>query len=690
METAGLSESAIAGNYQQNMTRAEFTSVLVNVFDAVGGDADASGVAARFTDISGADEEKINKAYAARLITGLSSTSFAPDMPLTREQAAVLLINFANRIDLIYAEPDESPRFVDASDISGWARQSVSVCVKNRFMVGVSGDEFAPKALLTREQGLTLLYNIVNKGLLSPAREQASGGALRRGADFTLYGAKAYFIAVENGKSALYAIATGQAGSKPTKIADAYGLTERDGYIYTILSENGVHGDLAKIDAATGETSRLEKIRGKSSFAVEGKYVYCTNYMSPITRMKTDGSEKTEIARTENAENVFISGDWLYFTQNGVKRVRLADGSVETVCAIDGVTDFIVYGGKIYMLVAANDPERKTESLTDLYVTADQSSGAAVKIAERVGFIYSCARGVYAYGGEPHDTNAVYRADGERLVKLEGSSLDILTFNNASNLHFSDDGKLYYSVYKPNTSSEFFDYQYYMYTNVIDLKTDKTTAIDGGHMYIHCSDEAAYAAPNQQYRLSEKAEPKEAATVKKAESILALIIKPTMSDVEKAKAIHDYIILNCVYDIDSIDTAGEYSFTYLFYTNRFNPAYFNINRFDDAHTAYGALINGLAMCGGYTKAAWLLLSMCDIENYSLSGTAEQPGYDAASHTWNIVKLGNAYRHIDVTWDDPMPDRPGKTSEEYFNVDSDFILRSHTLDEESKALMAALG
>ena len=61
-----------------------------------------------------------------------------------------------------------------------------------------------------------------------------------------------------------------------------------------------------------------------------------------------------------------------------------------------------------------------------------------------------------------------------------------------------------------------------------------------------------------------------------------------------------------------------------------------------AHSAYGALVDGFAVCDGYAKAYKYLLDLCGIESSVLSSYV---------HAWNIVRLGGSYYETDVTWDD---------------------------------------
>ena len=46
------------------------------------------------------------------------------------------------------------------------------------------------------------------------------------------------------------------------------------------------------------------------------------------------------------------------------------------------------------------------------------------------------------------------------------------------------------------------------------------------------------------------------------------------------------------------------------------------------------------------------------------------------HAWVLVKLDHAWYHIDVTWDDPLPDRKGKFAINIFSVGSPISTRSY--------------
>ena len=123
-------------------------------------------------------------------------------------------------------------------------------------------------------------------------------------------------------------------------------------------------------------------------------------------------------------------------------------------------------------------------------------------------------------------------------------------------------------------------------------------------------------------------------------------VYPGMSDLQKALALHDYLTQHIAYDYADYmaGTVGE-----------------------KAYTAYGALVEGKAVCEGYAKAYQLLLDRCGIDAVMVSSLA-------MNHGWNLVKLEGSWYHVDVTWDDPVPDTPGKANHTYFLL-SDSAIRS---------------
>lgn len=90
--------------------------------------------------------------------------------------------------------------------------------------------------------------------------------------------------------------------------------------------------------------------------------------------------------------------------------------------------------------------------------------------------------------------------------------------------------------------------------------------------------------------------------------------------------------------------------------------------------AYGVLINGKAVCEGYSKAILMLLRMAGLEaksvvGYGIDGTNKIP------HAWNMVKINGVFTLLDSTWDDPVPDNKSQIYYNYFNVSQEQLLKA---------------
>ncbi len=99
-----------------------------------------------------------------------------------------------------------------------------------------------------------------------------------------------------------------------------------------------------------------------------------------------------------------------------------------------------------------------------------------------------------------------------------------------------------------------------------------------------------------------------------------------LNDIDAVVAAHDYLILNTVYD--------EYTA--------------NSGCGGVSHYAEGLLLNGLAVCSGYASTFQLLMELAGVDCEYVTNHG---------HAWNLVKIEDEWYHIDVTWDDPIPDTP---------------------------------
>lgn len=113
------------------------------------------------------------------------------------------------------------------------------------------------------------------------------------------------------------------------------------------------------------------------------------------------------------------------------------------------------------------------------------------------------------------------------------------------------------------------------------------------------------------------------------DKIITEQITEDMSDRDKIKVIHDYIINHSVYDEKRAEAIKNLE---------------SLNNESPSHKAIGPLIEGKALCSGYSDAMALFLSKLGIKNYKISST---------NHVWNFVYLEGTWYHLDLTWDDPV-------------------------------------
>jgi len=148
------------------------------------------------------------------------------------------------------------------------------------------------------------------------------------------------------------------------------------------------------------------------------------------------------------------------------------------------------------------------------------------------------------------------------------------------------------------------------------------------------------------------------AAINKARHIVAELISRDMSDFEKEKILHDYIINNTSYD------------------------YINYKRntlSEDSYTEYGCLVLGKTVCSGYAKAMKLLCDLAGIECMIVTGWSKNSNPEG--HSWNIVKIDGEYYHLDVTNNDAVTsDGIEVLTYTYFNITDSEMAKSYEWDK----------
>ncbi len=138
-----------------------------------------------------------------------------------------------------------------------------------------------------------------------------------------------------------------------------------------------------------------------------------------------------------------------------------------------------------------------------------------------------------------------------------------------------------------------------------------------------------------------------------------------LSELEKERYVHDFICESVTYD-------------------KLKKAY--------SHEIIGPLGQGTGVCEGIAKSVKILLDGLGVWNMiALCGNNPEKGI-RYQHTWNLVRIGGAYCHLDATFDNTLtlscrelaggkaPGRKGKAATpvryDYFNLSDRQIFRDH--------------
>lgn len=141
-------------------------------------------------------------------------------------------------------------------------------------------------------------------------------------------------------------------------------------------------------------------------------------------------------------------------------------------------------------------------------------------------------------------------------------------------------------------------------------------------------------------------------------NVINKIITDNMPELEKVKAIHDWMLMNIDYDYQN-------------YLNDTVPAT-SIN-------VEGVLTTKYAICDGYAKTFLALCEAADLACVHVVGDTPN-----GLHAWNQVKIDGIWYNIDVTWDDPVKDAFDDHSKNRYNY---FLISDAEMYKDHKAFNA---
>ena len=145
----------------------------------------------------------------------------------------------------------------------------------------------------------------------------------------------------------------------------------------------------------------------------------------------------------------------------------------------------------------------------------------------------------------------------------------------------------------------------------------------------------------------------------KIDAIWKDIVTQDMSTEDIIYEFHDYIINHTKYDeaYESEIRNGETT--------------------HNSAKANGPVFEGYGICSGYTDVLSIVLDKLGLDNYKVA---------SKTHVWNAVKINAEWKHIDLTWDDPVSEDHSINNllHKFYLIDTptleSFDIKDHSFDK----------
>lgn len=192
----GLLRGYDDGTYrpERPVTRAEFASLVNRAFQLT----DTADISFKDLPQSNWAHREIAAAVKAGYVKGYEDGSFRPNKNVTREEAASMVAALLELDVEASVQSDATNKFADAALIADWSRAAIAALVDAQLMAGMQDGRFAPQAVLTRAQAVTLLekalgyeypsitYDIAGEYGPDEGTETIKGNVIVSAADVTL------------------------------------------------------------------------------------------------------------------------------------------------------------------------------------------------------------------------------------------------------------------------------------------------------------------------------------------------------------------------------------------------------------------------------------------------------------------------------------------------------------------------
>ncbi len=160
---AGIVPESLQSDYTKNITRQEFCRLAVQTYIVKTDNKTNISFETPFEDI---DDESITTAYYLKIVSGINDNEFAPYNNITRQEAAVMLNNLADVLN-VYKDSPRQEKYTDEGYFADWAKDAVYSVTgiesgDTYVMTGTEPNKFSPWMNYTREQAIATMWRLYN------------------------------------------------------------------------------------------------------------------------------------------------------------------------------------------------------------------------------------------------------------------------------------------------------------------------------------------------------------------------------------------------------------------------------------------------------------------------------------------------------------------------------------------------
>ncbi|MGO4349666.1 M20/M25/M40 family metallo-hydrolase [Paenibacillus sp. MCAF9] len=147
----------------KQVTRAEFLTMLVRAYQL----ADESATA-NFSDVKTSDwyYASVAAAVKAGLAQGVGEGKFDPNRPITREEMAIMAANALKLINKDAAASDVEgalSKFSDQAKMASYAKEAIALLTEQGVINGMTDGSYAPKGIANRAQAAVIISKLLKK-----------------------------------------------------------------------------------------------------------------------------------------------------------------------------------------------------------------------------------------------------------------------------------------------------------------------------------------------------------------------------------------------------------------------------------------------------------------------------------------------------------------------------------------------